>query len=91
LTSNYEGYGRTIIEAQACGLPVVMTDVGVAGEFILEGENGLIVPVGDDVALADAIEKVYTKQVHLKARMSGTKTKEVYLREYKELWERCVS
>lgn len=30
LTSNYEGYGRTAVEAEAAGLPVLMTDVGVA-------------------------------------------------------------
>ncbi len=46
LTSNYEGYGRTIVEAMAAGCPVVMTDVGLAGETVKDAENGLIVPVG---------------------------------------------
>src|SRR3989338_6471286 len=45
LTSNYEGYGRTVIEAAAAGCSVVMTDVGIAGEIIHNDESGIIVPV----------------------------------------------
>ena len=50
LTSNYEGYGRTVIEAQAAGLPILMTDVGVA--------IGEVVPVGDKAALVAALNKI---------------------------------
>ncbi|MBI4132366.1 MAG: glycosyltransferase [Candidatus Sungbacteria bacterium] len=55
LTSAFEGYGRTVIEAAAAGAPVVMTDVGVAGEIIRDGETGRVVPVGDSRALAQAL------------------------------------
>ncbi|MDP3999638.1 MAG: glycosyltransferase family 4 protein [bacterium] len=55
LTSNYEGYGRTIVEAMAAGLPVVMTDVGLAGELLIDDLDGWVVPVGDERALAKAI------------------------------------
>lgn len=58
ITSNYEGYGRTAIEAMAAGLPVVMTDVGLAGEVVRNGESGLVVPVGDTAALVSALERV---------------------------------
>jgi glycosyltransferase involved in cell wall biosynthesis len=55
ITSRYEGYGRTAIEALSVGKPVVMTDVGVAGWIVQDHDNGLIVPVGDDVACAKAL------------------------------------
>lgn len=47
LSSNYEGWGRVIIEATAAGLPIIMTDVGCAGEAVVNEESALISPVGD--------------------------------------------
>lgn len=55
LTSNYEGGARSPIEAMAAGLPVVMTDVPPAGETVIDGKNGFVVPVGDSKALAEKI------------------------------------
>src|SRR3989344_3985801 len=46
LTSNYEGYALAATEAITSGLPVIMSDVGVAGEIVKDGENGLVVSVG---------------------------------------------
>src|SRR5580704_3865672 len=50
-----EGFGRTIIEAQAMGRPVVATDHGGARETIIPGNTGWLVPPGDPAALAAAI------------------------------------
>jgi glycosyltransferase involved in cell wall biosynthesis len=60
LTSNTEGMPNTIIEAMALGLPVVSTDCPCGGpaELIEDGVNGLLVPVGDAFALADAFRKI---------------------------------
>ena len=41
LTSNYEGYGRTVLEAMIVGCSVIMTDVGIAGEY-LEGNISVL-------------------------------------------------
>lgn len=58
LTSNYEGYGRTIVESMAAGLPVVMTGVGLAGELLVDDLDGRVVPVGDMRALAGVVSEL---------------------------------
>jgi glycosyltransferase involved in cell wall biosynthesis len=55
LPSLGEGISNTVLEATASGLPVIATDVGGNPELVQDGFNGLLVPVGDDAALADAI------------------------------------
>ena len=50
-----EGFGRVITEAQAMGRPVVATDHGGARETIVPGVTGWLAPPRDPVALADAI------------------------------------
>jgi glycosyltransferase involved in cell wall biosynthesis len=42
ITSREEGGPKAIVEAMACGVPLVTTDVGMAGDVITEGENGFI-------------------------------------------------
>ena len=51
-----EGFGRTIIEAQAMGRPVIATDHGGARETVIPGGTGWLVPPGDTAALALAID-----------------------------------
>lgn len=47
LTSNNEGTPVSLIEAQACDVPVVTTDVGGVRDIVSEGETGYIIPKGD--------------------------------------------
>lgn len=54
-TSNYEGYGRTLMEAGAADCPIVTTDVGIVGE-VLNSTNALISPPGDLVAFQNNLE-----------------------------------
>jgi len=56
LSSAWEGLPGALIEAMACGCPVVSTDCpGGSAEILQQGALGPLVPVGDDAALADAI------------------------------------
>jgi glycosyltransferase involved in cell wall biosynthesis len=56
LSSEWEGFGNVIVEAMACGTPVVCTDCpGGASEILNDGKYGSLVPVGDEEALASAI------------------------------------
>jgi glycosyltransferase involved in cell wall biosynthesis len=47
-----------IMEAMATGLPVVSTKVGGIPEMVIENETGFLVPPGDALAMANAIEKL---------------------------------
>jgi glycosyltransferase involved in cell wall biosynthesis len=53
--SEYEGFGLSMVEALACGLPAVVTDVGIAGALIQSGVNGLLVPPKKDSELQMAL------------------------------------
>lgn len=50
-----EPFGQVIIEAMASGKPVVATNGGGVPEIVVHGETGLLVPMGDAVAMAEAI------------------------------------
>lgn len=88
LTSNYEGYGRTVVDALSHGVPVVMTDVGIAGEIVRNEENGLIVPVGDEQALVNAMQRAVDYQWRFPPLT--LLSKEEYLKRMKENWEHAL-
>lgn len=58
LGSDWEGLPVAFMEARALGLPVVVTSVGGLVDHVIEGVDGILVPPGDPVALADALERV---------------------------------
>ena len=55
LSSRWEGLANVLIEALASGCPVVSTDCPGSAEILNDGRVGPMVPVGDHIALADAI------------------------------------
>lgn len=78
-SSDYEGISNSMLEAIALGVPSVCTDcpAGGAREVIRCGENGLLVPVGDRKAMADAMRSVLSEP-ELSERLSrnGCKLRE---------------
>jgi glycosyltransferase involved in cell wall biosynthesis len=66
LSSDHEGFPMVLIEALAIGKPVVSTDCATGpNEIIQEGQNGLLVPVENTLALRDALDELYfNKPLH---------------------------
>jgi glycosyltransferase involved in cell wall biosynthesis len=58
LASHREGFPRSAMEAAAMGCPVIATDIRGCRQVVDHGSNGLLFPVGDAAALADAIASV---------------------------------
>lgn len=60
LSSDYEGISNSMLEAMAMGMPVISTDCPIGGSrtHIIDGENGLLVPMKNASALADAMKMV---------------------------------
>jgi glycosyltransferase involved in cell wall biosynthesis len=70
LPSRGECYGHVIVEAMACGLPVISTSVGAVQELVCDGLNGFLVPPESPPALAAAIRRLVMNP-DLRARMGA--------------------
>ncbi|HEX2826106.1 MAG TPA: glycosyltransferase family 4 protein [Burkholderiales bacterium] len=70
LPSYREGVPRSLLEAAACGLPIVTTDVPGCREVVKHGVNGLLVPARDPAALAAAIRFMWERPEE-RARMGS--------------------
>jgi glycosyltransferase involved in cell wall biosynthesis len=100
LTSNYEGWAMSVVEAMASETAVIMTDVGCAGDVVIDGKNGIVIPVNDLNALVRAMSKLLSEpQERARLAKAGKQTVlmmeprtwDEYLDLYKRDWERCVS
>ena len=58
LPSHHEGMPLALLEALARGVPAIATPVGSNTDFLVHGQNALLVPPGDDAALADALGRL---------------------------------
>lgn len=64
LSSNYEGISNSMIESLAMGIPVIATDCPIGGGrmYIKNGDNGILVPVGNSEIMAQAMNTVAEDQ-----------------------------
>lgn len=84
LCSNTEGSPNTLIEAMVLGLPVISTDCPCGGpaDLIIDGVNGLLVPVGNVQAMADALRKLLSDST--KAKQMGEEARKLNVRYEKK-------
>ena len=82
LPSYREGLPKSLIEAAACALPLVTTDAPGCREVVTHEVDGLLVPVKDATALANAIERLH--QAPALARRLGQAARARALREFDE-------
>jgi glycosyltransferase involved in cell wall biosynthesis len=70
LTTNWEGFPLSILEAMRAGLPVIASSVGGIGEAIQDGETGYLVPRGNVDVLQDRLSRLLTDPA-LRARLGA--------------------
>lgn len=94
LTSDFEGYGMVAIEAATAGLPIVMTDVGCAGEVIIHEKSGIIVPPKDTQAFVTALRRIIVDAtlrenvgIGAKNAIATLPSFEEVLQKYKASWQ----
>jgi glycosyltransferase involved in cell wall biosynthesis len=80
LPSYAEGLPKVLIEASACGRPIVTTDVSGCRDTIVDGKNGILVPAQDSKALANAFRKLISDP-QLRQRM-GKAGRETAVNEF---------
>ena len=97
LSSAEEGFGMVLIEAMACGVPVVATRCGGPEGIVTDGEDGFLVPLDDAKAMADRLRQLLTDG-ELNRRM-GQCARQTIERRYDErvagevfveMWDRLV-
>jgi glycosyltransferase involved in cell wall biosynthesis len=77
-----EGLPKVLLEAAACGLPIVATDAPGCREIVRDGENGFLVPVRDAETLAKALRNLIDHPA-LRAQM-GRRGRQIVLEEFSQ-------
>jgi len=93
LPSFYEGWGLAAIEALSCGVPVIMTNTGCAGEILEDGTTGYIVSPYNHTMLAKRILRLMTKpSLQKKFGLAGRTRVEELLNKDKlrKQWIECL-
>jgi L-malate glycosyltransferase len=97
IPSGNESFGLAALEAMACGVPVLSSDIGGLPEVNVDGKTGYIVKTGDVNALAERLHKLFTEEplrkqmgVDALAHAIGNFTKEQLVPKYEEVYEQAM-
>jgi len=101
MASHWEGLSMSLIEALASGIPIVATDAGSNSEIVENGISGIIVPIKNPVALAEALfqlisnyelrQKFSMNAVESSKRFSIQTCVEKHLELYQDILSGCIS
>ncbi|OQY30572.1 MAG: hypothetical protein B6243_10150 [Anaerolineaceae bacterium 4572_5.2] len=95
--TTWEGMPNTVLEAMACGLPIVGTSAPGMNQLVSDGKNGYLVPVKDPAALANRLQRLINNPYE-RARMGKESRKiaerqfswDVIAAQYVEVYERVL-
>jgi glycosyltransferase involved in cell wall biosynthesis len=79
-TGDRDGLPNVVLEAMACGRPVIASDAGAIGSAVIHGETGLLTQPGDAESLASAIDML--AEHHPRLQQLGIRARERVQREY---------
>jgi glycosyltransferase involved in cell wall biosynthesis len=89
LPSHAEGFPLAVLEAMACGKPVIATPVGGVAEAVVDGVTGLLTPPGNPAALAEAIARLVSDEA-LRRRMGAAARRRIEERFSMTVFARAV-
>ncbi|MGN6386604.1 MAG: glycosyltransferase [Verrucomicrobiota bacterium] len=96
--ANADTFPNTVLEAQACGTPVIATGVGGIPEQVAHGETGYIVPPRDSAGMVKHIEQLFAQKetLHHMGSRAAERAKTLYelqrqTRDYLALYERLIA
>lgn len=96
LPSDEEGFGLVVVEAMACGVPVVATRCGGPEEIISNGSDGYLVPLDDSQALATHLRMLCGESLNLRMGEEARRTAlsrfstDVTFQRYADTYERLL-
>lgn len=91
-SSDYEGLSNSMIEALCVGLPIITTKVSGTEDIIVDGENGFIVPVNDEDAMAHSLRGLMADE-HLMKKMGEQNRQKAHLFSIENIyaqWEKLI-
>ena len=98
-TSDYEGYGRTLLEAAAAGCPIVTTNVGIVGDILVPERHVLACDLYDVDCVIESVKRImadraFGEALSAKAKDSAAKSfiknENEYFSRFRDLWMECL-